>query len=78
MVDDALADVRQALRRFDELAPSLDDEHALREYGEVLKWAQARDAWDADRRATLVLDGLGLAEVDTRRRLSVTGPRLGL
>jgi macrolide transport system ATP-binding/permease protein len=49
----------------------------LREYGEVLEWAQARDAWDADRRATLVLDGLGLAEVDTRRRLDTLlgGPR---
>ena len=77
VVDDALADVRRALRRLDELATRLDDEHALREYGEVLEWAQARDAWDADRRATLVLDGLGLAEVDTRRRLDTLlgGPR---
>jgi macrolide transport system ATP-binding/permease protein len=38
-------------------------------YGEVLEWAQAHDLWDADRRAALVLDGLGLAGVGTDRRI---------
>jgi len=70
VLDDALADVRRALHRLEELAPRLDgDETALTEYGAILDWAQAHDAWDADRRAAVVLAGLGLSAVDTARRL---------
>ena len=70
MLDDALTDVRRALRRLEELAPRLDgDESTLTEYGEVLDWAQAHGAWDADRRVAVVLAGLGLSAVDAARRL---------
>ena len=70
VLDDALADVHRALRRLEVLAPRLDgDQGALTEYGEVLDWAQAHDAWDADRRAAVVLAGLELSAVDTARRL---------
>ncbi|WP_031467554.1 ABC-F family ATP-binding cassette domain-containing protein [Sciscionella sediminilitoris] len=61
VLDDALAEVRVALRRLDELAERIaDSEDAMTEYGEVLDWCTAHEAWDADRRAELVLDGLGL------------------
>ncbi|SDI34798.1 macrolide transport system ATP-binding/permease protein [Actinokineospora alba] len=73
VVDDALADIRAAKARLDELAALLekrpDDPDVLAEYGEALGWAQDHDLWDADRRAELVLHGLGLATVDTTRRL---------
>jgi macrolide transport system ATP-binding/permease protein len=73
VLDDALAEIRATARRLDELTAALsrepDDEAVLAEYGEVLEWAQDHDLWDADRRAKLVLAGLGLSDVDTTRRL---------
>jgi macrolide transport system ATP-binding/permease protein len=82
VVDDALADIRAAERRLAHLMSHLDDPESLAEYGEVLEWAQAHDLWDADRRAELVLDGLGLAGVAPERSLgSLSGgqrSRLGL
>ncbi|HET8642704.1 MAG TPA: ATP-binding cassette domain-containing protein, partial [Pseudonocardiaceae bacterium] len=85
VVDDALADVRAALRRLDELGGRLAEAPgpaALAEYGEVLEWAQAANVWDAERRARLVLDGLGLGALDERRRLDTLSggqrSRLGL
>jgi macrolide transport system ATP-binding/permease protein len=65
VVDDALAEIRAAQRRLDALAADLqrhpDDAGALAAYGEVLQWAADHEAWDAPRRAELVLAGLGLA-----------------
>jgi len=90
VVDEALAEVRAALRRLDELAVALahgsaqatSAQRLLAEYGEMLEWAQAAEAWDADRRATLVLAGLGLAGLDRHRRLGTLSggqrSRLGL
>ena len=70
VLDDALADVHRALRRLEELAPRLNEnKDALTEYGEILDWAQAHDAWDADRRAAVVLAGLELSAADTGRQL---------
>ena len=67
IVDDALAEVHAARRRLDELAEQLrhtpDDAAALTAYGELLSWADDHDLWGADRRAELVLAGLGLAAV---------------
>ena len=45
------------------------DPDRLDEYAEALEQAVARDAWDADRRAALVLDGLGLADLSRERGL---------
>ncbi|WP_092534398.1 ABC-F family ATP-binding cassette domain-containing protein [Amycolatopsis arida] len=73
VLDDALADIRAATALLDELAERLaanpGDEPALAEYGRVLEWVQAHDAWDADRRAELARAGLGLGEVDPDRSL---------
>jgi macrolide transport system ATP-binding/permease protein len=64
VVDGALCEIRTAIARLAELAEALrvDQGNAtlLDEYGDMLDWVQAHDAWDADRRAALVLDGLGL------------------
>ena len=70
VLDDALADINARLRRLDELAGALDDPAALAEYGEVLDWLTAHEAWDADRRATLVLAGLGLSGMERERSLA--------
>ncbi|NMH92643.1 ABC-F family ATP-binding cassette domain-containing protein [Pseudonocardia bannensis] len=73
VLDDALRETRDAVRELDRLATALaarpDDPDLLAAYGERLEWAQGHDAWDADRRAELVLAGLGLAGVARTRRL---------
>ncbi|GGQ76098.1 ABC-F family ATP-binding cassette domain-containing protein [Couchioplanes azureus] len=71
VVDDALAEFHRVRDRLDELGETLadrpDDAAALAVYGELLEWAQDHDLWDADHRAKLVLDGLGLSGVDMSR-----------
>jgi macrolide transport system ATP-binding/permease protein len=73
VLDDALAEIRATSARLDELTLALeerpDDSAVLAEYGDLLEWAQDHDMWDADRRAKLVLAGLGLSDVDNSRRL---------
>jgi macrolide transport system ATP-binding/permease protein len=66
VLDDALAEIRDAERRLERLASQPE---RMDEYGEVLEWAQAHDIWDADRRAALVVAGLGLAGIAHDRRL---------
>lgn len=86
VVDDALAEIRQASARLDELTGALaerpDDAAVLDEYGTALEWAQAHDLWDADRRAEVVCAGLGLGGIDPGRRLGTLSggqrSRLGL
>ena len=86
VLDAALAEVRAALRRLAELADALQrapsDRAALAEYGEVLDWAERHRAWDADRRAELVLAGLGLGWLPHDRPLATLSGgqrcRLGL
>ncbi len=86
VVDDALADLRTAETRLTTLAEQLaehpDDTRLLDDYGQVWEWAQHHELWDADRRAELVLDGLGLAGVAHDRRLDTLSggqrSRLGL
>src|SRR3954471_12631353 len=86
VLDDALAEIRAAAARLDELTAAMtdrpDDPSVLDEYGRVLEWAQAHDLWDADRRAKLVCDGLGLGGVEPDRPLGTLSggqrSRLGL
>ena len=83
VVDDALAEVRSTLTELDRLAARLaSDDTALAEYGEVLDRAERHQAWDADRRAGLVLDRLSLGELATDRTLGTLSggqrSRLGL
>ncbi|GAA3755561.1 ABC-F family ATP-binding cassette domain-containing protein [Salinactinospora qingdaonensis] len=73
VIDDALREIRAAKTRLDALTEHMerspDDTTALAEYGDLLEWAQDHGLWDADRRAKVVLAGLGLGEVDPGRRL---------
>ncbi|WP_033287533.1 ABC-F family ATP-binding cassette domain-containing protein [Amycolatopsis jejuensis] len=86
VLDEALSDIRTAAAKLDKLAAVLaerpEDPAVLSEYGQVLEWAQAHDLWDADRRADLVLTGLGLGDVSHDRTLhTLSGgqrSRLGL
>ncbi|MFF2118382.1 ABC-F family ATP-binding cassette domain-containing protein [Kitasatospora sp. NPDC058184] len=68
VLDDALREAREDLLELDRLGaeiarlPESDPGHPelLDAYGRRLEQARYRESWDADRRAALVLDGLGL------------------
>lgn len=85
-LDQALAEHRAAQTRLAELADALgdrpDDPEILAAYGEILDWAQRHDTWNADHRAEVVLDGLGLAGITGDRRVGTLSggqrSRLGL
>jgi macrolide transport system ATP-binding/permease protein len=67
----ALAPIRRLLADLDRLAAALAEEPTAATeaaYADVLEQAERQDAWDAGRRATLVLQGLGLGEIPTGRR----------
>ncbi|GIH14396.1 ABC-F family ATP-binding cassette domain-containing protein [Rugosimonospora africana] len=90
VVDDALREAREILAALDRLTGALGSTvegspayaELLSEYGERLDRAQETDAWDADRRAGIVIAGLGLGELPRDRTLaSISGgqrARLGL
>ncbi|MFI2710548.1 ABC-F family ATP-binding cassette domain-containing protein [Micromonospora sp. NPDC018662] len=86
VVDDSLAELRSARTRLEQLTGELerrpDDADVLAAYGDLLEWAQDHDLWDADRRAELVLAGLGLADMERSRPLATLSggqrSRLGL
>ncbi|WP_433513486.1 ABC-F family ATP-binding cassette domain-containing protein [Nonomuraea sp. CA-143628] len=71
---DALREARADLAELDRLARALaaapDDAALLGEYGERLEQTQERESWDADRRAEIVLDRLGLGGVPHSRTLT--------
>ncbi|MDX8029202.1 ABC-F family ATP-binding cassette domain-containing protein [Lentzea sp. BCCO 10_0856] len=67
VLDDALADAREDLAELDRLAAVIDEQPDL--YAERLELAERHEAWDADRRADIVLDGLGLGAVTRDRTL---------
>ncbi|MFJ8791928.1 ABC-F family ATP-binding cassette domain-containing protein [Streptomyces sp. NPDC102462] len=77
VLDDALREARTDLARLEHLTGRLADTppshpgHAdlLQEYGRCLEQAQRREAWDADRRAAIMLTGLGLSGVPHERTL---------
>ncbi|WFE53574.1 ABC-F family ATP-binding cassette domain-containing protein [Micromonospora sp. WMMD1155] len=78
VLDDALREARADLAELDRISTALatapedgeDHDRLLAAYGEVLERAQDRDAWDADRRARSVLDGLGLGGLPHDRTLA--------
>lgn len=79
---EARADLAELARLSEEIALVPEDApgHAelLDAYGRRLERAQERDAWDADRRAALVLEGLGLGAADHTRRVdSLSGGQRG-
>lgn len=73
VLDDALRESRDDLAELDRLSAALaerpDDGELLRRYGDRLDRARDRQAWDADRRAAIVLAGLGLGELRHDRHL---------
>ncbi|MEV5597162.1 ABC-F family ATP-binding cassette domain-containing protein [Streptomyces sp. NPDC052496] len=86
VLDDALREARADLAELDRLTRLLADtpddrpEHTalLEAYGKQLEQAQEREAWDADRRAAIVLDGLGLGGFAHDRTLgSLSGGQRG-
>ncbi|MEV0650675.1 ABC-F family ATP-binding cassette domain-containing protein [Phytomonospora sp. NPDC050363] len=92
VLDDALREAREDLAELDRLAAKLADADAdtgddpalldgpalLDAYGARLEQAEAHEAWDADRRAELVLAGLGLGAVGHDRLLgSLSGGQRG-
>ncbi|MEU6995731.1 ABC-F family ATP-binding cassette domain-containing protein [Streptomyces sp. NPDC046465] len=86
VLDGALREAREDLaeleRLGDELArvpeDALGHQELLATYGSRLEQAQDRESWDADRRAALVLDGLGLGALGHERTLgSLSGGQRG-
>ncbi|MFD7711438.1 ABC-F family ATP-binding cassette domain-containing protein [Streptomyces sp. NPDC059786] len=86
VLDDALAEARDDLAELDRLtrriaeAPADSPGHAdlLDAYGQRLEQAQERESWDADRRAAIVLAGLGLGGFGHGRTLgSLSGGQRG-
>uniref|UniRef100_UPI00037EEDC3 ABC-F family ATP-binding cassette domain-containing protein n=1 Tax=Nocardiopsis lucentensis TaxID=53441 RepID=UPI00037EEDC3 len=71
VVAGALEPVRAVERRLAASTAALDadplDDRVLREYGEVLTEAERLDVWDADRRAEVVVAGLGLSGIGPDR-----------
>ncbi|MFF8874478.1 ABC-F family ATP-binding cassette domain-containing protein [Streptomyces massasporeus] len=86
VLDEALREAREDLAELDRLGEGLarlpEDDPGHRElldaYGRRLEQAQDRESWDADRRAALVLDGLGLGAFGHDRTLgSLSGGQQG-
>ncbi|MFI6735517.1 ABC-F family ATP-binding cassette domain-containing protein [Nonomuraea sp. NPDC050451] len=82
VLDDALREARADLAELDRLTRALadapDDAALLEAYGARLDQAQQRESWDADRRAEIVLDRLGLGGVPLSRALaSLSGGQRG-
>ncbi|GEC02727.1 ABC transporter ATP-binding protein [Streptomyces spinoverrucosus] len=86
VLDEALREAREDLAELDRLGAELarvPEDHPghqelLDAYGRRLEQAQHRESWDADRRAALVLDGLGLGAFGHDRILgSLSGGQRG-
>jgi macrolide transport system ATP-binding/permease protein len=70
VVDDALAEAREDLAELERLGALLaSSEDVAAVYADRLELAQRHEAWDADRRAEIVLSGLGLGDVARDRTL---------
>ncbi|CAM3666843.1 ABC-F family ATP-binding cassette domain-containing protein [Nocardiopsis rhodophaea] len=86
VVEEALAPSRAIEERLTRLADAMNDRPGdptvFTAYAAALERAEAQDVWDADRRADLVLAGLGLDTVEPGRRVDAMSGgqrgRLGL
>jgi macrolide transport system ATP-binding/permease protein len=66
---EAVAPLHAAVARVETLAADLAAPGAAEEYDATLAWATWRGAWDADRRATVTAQRLGLADLAPGRRV---------
>ncbi|KRE43858.1 ABC-F family ATP-binding cassette domain-containing protein [Knoellia sp. Soil729] len=66
----ALAPLHEAVADLEQLAHDLADPVAAQAYDELLTWATFHDAWDADRRAQLSAQRLGLDALDRSTRIA--------
>ncbi|MGH3353747.1 MAG: ABC-F family ATP-binding cassette domain-containing protein [Nocardioides sp.] len=73
-IEDVLATtlrpLREAVTTIETLADRLDDPEVAETYANALDFAVAHDAWDADRRAILAAERLGLSGLDRDRAIS--------
>ncbi len=67
VLDAALAPLHDAVSRLESLAARLSEPGVDDEYADVLAWAELHEAWDADRRAVLAAERLGLGALDRSR-----------
>ncbi|MDQ6526962.1 ABC-F family ATP-binding cassette domain-containing protein [Nocardioides sp. LHD-245] len=67
----ALRPLREAVAKVETLADRLDDPATAEEYAAALELALAHDAWDADRRALLAAEQLGLDHLPQDRRVGL-------
>lgn len=74
VVDDALAPAREVERRLALSAEAMNtgpgDDRVLAEYAELLSDAERLEVWEADRRADLVVAGLGIDGLGTDRTVA--------
>ena len=66
----ALRPLRESVAAVERLADRLDDPAVAEEYAAALEHALAHDAWDADRRALLAAEQLGLDGLDHDRTVA--------
>jgi macrolide transport system ATP-binding/permease protein len=67
VLEGALAPMHDAVARLETLADRIADPGVASAYDDTLAWATVHEAWDADRRADLTVQRLGLADVDPHR-----------
>ncbi len=86
VLEEALSEVREGLAELERLSARLAHTEEgspghtalLDAYGRLLEHAQDQEAWDADRRAGMVLEGLGLGGIPQDRTLgSLSGGQRG-
>ncbi|UYM05886.1 ABC-F family ATP-binding cassette domain-containing protein [Solicola gregarius] len=66
----ALAPLHAAVASVEDLGARMGDDPAVGErFSRVLEWAELHDAWDADRRARLAAQRLGVADIGHDRRI---------
>ena len=64
----ALAPLHAATREVEILSGTMEhDPAAATAFARVLEWAQTHDAWDADRRAAVAAERLGISDIDPDR-----------
>ena len=67
VLEDALSPLHQAVSRIESLAGRITEPEVATAYPELLMWAENHGAWDADRRARLAADRLGIGGIPSHQ-----------